>query len=91
LNALEFYAKKVQLLKSLKLGNINLYVFGIRSANPKIPCSPGFLPVMIEDHATEETSGMEDSIFLNISSSISLLEFGMIPFLDKLSIKSKGT
>lgn len=58
---------------------------------PKTPCPPGFCPVIIEDHATEETSGMEDCIFLNIACEISSAVFGMTPVSVNSLSMPKGT
>lgn len=49
-------------LRSLKFGNLILYEPGCISTKPKIPCSPGLTPVIIDDHATDEISGIEDRI-----------------------------
>src|SRR3989339_2273662 len=37
-------------------------VSGLRSTNPNMLCSAGFLPVMNDDHATDEIGGIEDDI-----------------------------
>ena len=59
--------------------------------NPNIPCPAGLVPVMIDDQATEETSGIEDYIFLNVPLAIISLVFGIIPLSDKCLSKSNGT
>ena len=58
---------------------------------PKIPCLPGFVPVIIDDHATEETSGMEECIFLNIPCEINWAVFGMMPVSVNSLSMLKGT
>ncbi len=58
---------------------------------PKIPCWPGFWPVIIEDHATEEISGIDESIFLNTDCEINRLVFGIMPVSAKCFNMPKGT
>lgn len=56
-----------------------------------MPCSPGLTPVMMELQATEDISGIDDSICLKTPSLASLPTFGIVPFVDKSSIKRHGT
>jgi len=52
---------------------------GIISVKPKIPCSPGLWPVMIELQETEETAGIEERIGLKIPSLRKELRKGITP------------
>jgi hypothetical protein len=63
----------------LKFGNERVYVPGTRWVKPNTPCSPGFLPVMMELHETELTSGMELRILVKVPEPASSAKFGMTP------------
>ena len=77
--------------KSLKFGNFILYEPGCISVKPKIPCSAGLVPVMIDDHATEDISGIEDSIGVKNPSWIIWRVCGMMPVSAKSLSIPKGT
>lgn len=55
-----------------------------------MPCRPGFWPVIIDDHATEETSGTEEHIFLNTPEEINSAAFGIIPACAKSLSSENG-
>ncbi len=54
-------------------------------------CWPGFWPVIIDDHATEEISGIEEHIFLKIPREISSAVLAMTPASAKSLSMPKGT
>lgn len=58
---------------------------------PNIPCSAGFFPVIIDDQATDEISGIDDCIFLNLPAFITLWVLGIIPLSERSFSIPKGT
>lgn len=77
--------------RSLKFGNLTLYEPGCISINPKTPCSPGPAPVMIDDQATQEISGIVERIDVRNPSWIIRSVLGITPLLAKSLSMPNGT
>ena len=77
--------------KSLKFGNFILYESGCKSIKPKIPWSAGFVPVMIDDQATEEISGIDERIGVRNACWIISEVLGITPVWAKFLSMPKGT
>ena len=63
----------------------------IRSIKPNIPCSAGLAPVIIEDQATEDISGIEDRMGPRDPWPISRWVLGIMPLWASVLSMSKGT
>ena len=61
------------------------------SVKPKIPCSPGFLPVIKEVQATDETAGRDVVIRMNVPCLAMSAKFGISPASKKCSSNENGT
>jgi hypothetical protein len=63
----------------LELGKYTSYLLGTLSMKPKIPCLAGFIPVIKEAHATEDTAGWVDFISRREPVGINFDKFGHMP------------